>query len=291
MTGERVIFTHFRRNIRIGQVSSVEIIESRQNALIKERVKLQQKKYRQKTGLFLVEGIRLVEEALAACRLTEVFVDDTLGQTERGGRLLQSLAENAVVCYHVNREVLRVLAETESPQGIVGVATQVQEKLTALKLCHGLILILDGIQDPGNLGTIWRTAWAAGVDAIFCLPGTVDPYNGKTVRATMGGIFHVPVFAGAEIEWAIIRQWAKAQGFQLVAGELGASRHHYDISYDEMVALLIGNEAQGLLTVSPAELDELVKIPLAEGAESLNAAVACGILVYEVLRQRTIASA
>lgn len=267
-------------------MSSVEMIESRRNTIIKERIKLQQKKYRQKTGCFLVEGIRLVEEALTAGRLAEAFVDETLGQTERGRQLLQSLAENAVVSYQVTREILRDLAETESPQGIVGVASQIQEKIAALQLSHGLIIILDGIQDPGNLGTIWRTAWAAGVDAIFCLPGTVDPYNGKTVRATMGGVFHVPVFCGEEIEWTTIQQWAKARGFQLVAGLLGASQHHYEVTYGKRVALIIGNEAKGLLTVAPAELDNLVQIPLIEGAESLNAAVASGILVYEVLRQR-----
>ncbi|MGI6605982.1 MAG: TrmH family RNA methyltransferase [Peptococcia bacterium] len=274
----------------------MEIIESRQNNLIKERIKLQQKKYRQSTGLFLVEGVRMVEEAWAAGQLTEVFVDDTVSSSPRGARLFQQLLEpnqekernkaSTVNCHLVKPDILRLLAETESPQGIVGVASQTSVELSTLQIRHGLILILDGIQDPGNLGTIWRTAWAAGVDAIFCLPGTVDPYNGKTVRATMGGVFHVPVFAGTVSEWPALRQWCAKEGFQLVAGELGASRTHYDVSYGDRVALVIGNEAQGLLTVAPTELAERVKIPLMDGAESLNAAVACGILVYEVLRQR-----
>jgi TrmH family RNA methyltransferase len=274
----------------------MEIIESRQNNLIKERIKLQQKKYRQSTGLFLVEGVRMVEEAWAAGQLTEVFVDDTVSSSPRGARFFQQLLEpnqekernkaSTVNCHLVKPDILRLLAETESPQGIVGVASQTSVELSTLQIRHGLILILDGIQDPGNLGTIWRTAWAAGVDAIFCLPGTVDPYNGKTVRATMGGVFHVPVFAGTVSEWPALRQWCAKEGFQLVAGELGASRTHYDVSYGDRVALVIGNEAQGLLTVAPTELAERVKIPLMDGAESLNAAVACGILVYEVLRQR-----
>lgn len=276
----------------------MEIIESRQNNLIKESLKLQQKKYRQSTGLFLVEGVRMVEEAWASGQLTDVFVDETVSSSPRGARLFQQLMEQSqegernrastVNCHLVKPDILRLLAETESPQGIVGVARQVSVEISTLKIRHGLILILDGIQDPGNLGTIWRTAWAAGVDAIFCLPGTVDPYNGKTVRATMGGVFHVPVFAGTVSEWPALRQWCLREGFQLVAGELGASRTHYDVSYGDRVALVIGNEAQGLLTVASTELAERVKIPLMDGAESLNAAVACGILLYEVLRQRQI---
>ena len=264
----------------------MEIIESRQNALIKERVKLQQKKYRQKAGRFLVEGIRLVEEAVSAGRLTEVFVEESLFYSERGEELFHRIEKSSVACYRVNRDILRTLAETESPQGIVGVARQERVDLNEIKLTKGLILILDGIQDPGNLGTIWRTAWAAGVDALFCLPGTVDPYNGKTVRATMGGIFHVPVVAGTETEWDSLHQWCTAHGFQLVAGDLGAQQYHYEVSYQERVALVIGNEAQGLLTIQGEELDERVKIPLMCEAESLNAAVACGILIYEVIRQR-----
>jgi|CZCB01.1.fsa_nt_gi TrmH family RNA methyltransferase len=264
----------------------VEIIQSRQNALIKERIKLQQKKYRQKTGLFLVEGLRLVEEALAAGSLAEVFVDESAGDTDRGLKLLQQSGQRAVACYQVKREILRALAETESPQGMVGVARQTRVDLTALPLEHGLLLILDGIQDPGNLGTIWRTAWGAGVDGIFCLPGTVDPYNSKTVRATMGGIFHVPVLAGPEITWSMLRHWCAERDYQLVAGDLGARKKHYEVAFRERVALVIGNEAQGLLTVPVADLDERVKIPLQKGAESLNAAVACGILLYEVIRQR-----
>ncbi len=267
-------------------MKSVEIIQSRQNSLIKERVKLQQKKYRQKTGCFLIEGIRLVEEAVSAGSLTEVFVEEALFNSERGERLFRRIEKSTIACYQVSTDILRVLTETESPQGIVGVIRQAKVDLNRINLKQGLILILDGVQDPGNLGTIWRTAWAAGVDALFCLPGTVDPYNGKTIRASMGGIFHVPIVAGTETNWSIIQQWCTAHSFQLVAGDLSAQQNYDEVAYQERVALLIGNEAQGLLTVSAEELDKRVKIPLMDGAESLNAAVACGILVYEVIRQR-----
>lgn len=262
----------------------MEIICSRQNPLIKETIKLQQKKYREETGRFLLEGIRLVEEAVTAGRLEEVFVEESLCSSKRGQELFRSIEKSSLRYFQVSKEILKALAETESPQGIVGVARQAGTSLADLKIKNGLILIIDGLQDPGNLGTICRTAWAAGVDALFCLPGTVDSYNGKTIRATMGGIFHVPVVTG--VDWNTLREWCKVQGFQLVAGDLRADKRHFDLTYRERIALLIGNEAQGLLTVQPEDVDELVIIPLMDQAESLNASVACGILIYEVIRQR-----
>lgn len=263
----------------------VEIICSRQNPLIKETIKLQQKKFREETGKFLLEGIRLVEEAAKADWLAEVFVEESLCSSKRGQVLLESIEKSSIRCFQVSKEILKALAETESPQGIVGVARQARTSLTDLKIKSGLILIVDGLQDPGNLGTICRTAWAAGADALFCLPGTVEPYNGKTIRAAMGGIFHVPVVRG--VDWDTVREWCKAQGFQLVAGDLRADKRHFDLTYRERTALLIGNEGQGLLSVKSEDVDELVIIPLLDQAESLNASVACGILLYEVIRQRT----
>jgi TrmH family RNA methyltransferase len=167
----------------------------------------------------------------------------------------------------------------------VGVIEQHKLTLSDVKIKNGLVLILDGLQDPGNLGTIWRTAWAAGVDALFCLPGTVEPYNSKTIRATMGGVFHVPIVTTTE--WTSLRQWCQDEGFELVAGDLRAEKSHFAVNYTERVALLIGNEAQGFLTVKLEDVETRVKIPMQNNAESLNAAVASGILVYEIIRQRT----
>lgn len=262
----------------------MEIICSRQNPLIKERIKLQQKKFREATGRFLLEGIRLVEEAVKAGRLEEAFVEESLCSSKRGQELFKNITKRSIRCVQVSKEILKMLAETESPQGIVGVAQQEWASLADIKLKNGLVLIIDGLQDPGNLGSIWRTAWAAGVDALFCLTGTVDPYNGKTIRATMGGIFHVPLVTG--LDWDLVHGWCTTQKFQLVAGDLRAEKRHFDLTYRERVALVIGNEAQGLLTVKPAEVNELVLIPLMNNAESLNASVACGILLYEIIRQK-----
>jgi TrmH family RNA methyltransferase len=278
----------FLKQVGIGWVKDVEIISSRQNSLLKERCKLHQKKFREKTGLFLIEGIRLVEEAVRASCLEEVFVEETLFSSERGQELFRQIEKGSFRHFQIKREILKALAETESPQGIVGVARQEKFSLTDLKIKKGLILILDGLQDPGNLGTIWRTAWAAGVDALFCLAGTVEPYNSKTIRATMGGVFHVPVVTG--VDWFSLRQWCKQERFQFVAGDLQAEQSHFAVKYPERVALLIGNEARGFLTIKPEDAEVRVKIPLRNEAESLNAAVACGILTYEIIRQRTLFS-
>ena len=263
----------------------MEVISSRQNALLKERCKLHQKKYREKTGLFLIEGIRLVEEAVKAGQVKEIFVEDSLFNSERGRKLFNIIDNNSLRSFQVNKDLIKVLADTESPQGIVGVIQQKKLKLSDVRIKNGLVLILDGLQDPGNLGAIWRTAWAAGVDALFCLPGTVEPYNSKIIRATMGGLFHVPIVT--DVEWTFLRQWCQEEGFELVAGDLRAEESPFTVNYAERVALLIGNEAKGFLTVNLKDVETRVKIPMQNEAESLNAAVACGIMVYEIIRQRS----
>ena len=263
----------------------MEVIFSRQNPLLKERCKLHQKKYREKTGLFLIEGLRLVEEAVKAGMAKEVFMEESLLHSERGQELVNTLDNKSLRIFQVNQEIIKALADTESPQGIVGVIEQKKLTLSDVRVNKGLVLILDGLQDPGNFGSVWRTAWAAGVDAIFCLPGTVEPYNSKIIRATMGGVFHVPIVT--DVEWISLRQWCQEEGFELVAGDIRAEESYFTINYAPRVALLIGNEAKGFLTVNIEEVRTRVKIPMQREAESLNAAVACGILVYEIIRQRT----
>lgn len=269
----------------------MEIITSMQNQLVKETKKLQQRKYREETKLFLIEGVRLTEEALQAGVLETVFYTENVFESERGRTLLNLLMERyteSISLYQVTPQVLKILTETESPQGIMGVARQKNYNLGQMILPESaLILVVDTLQDPGNLGTMIRTAWCAGVDAVVCLPGTVDPYNGKTVRASMGGIFNVSVITG--VEWGDVRAWCQEQRLQLVAGGLHG-QEHFALDYSNRVSLVIGNEGQGLTQVLPEQVDANVTIPLAQGAESLNAAVACGVLVYEIMRQRHVTS-
>lgn len=264
----------------------METITSVQNILIKETKKLKLKKFREQTGSFLLEGIRLAEEALRSGTLERVFFTGQLLETERGRLLLKDISnsKSQIQTYEVTGEVLKTLAETETPQGIVGAARKMEYKLEDLKdLKDSIIVTADGISDPGNLGTIIRTAWAAGAAAVVCLQGTADPFNSKTVRSSMGGIFLLPVIT--DIKWKDLLSWSKEQGYFLTAGELEGSELYYRVNYRPKTMLIIGSEGFGLVSVNGDDLDSRVRIPLKDGAESLNAAVACGIILFEIRKQ------
>ncbi|MEL7624782.1 MAG: RNA methyltransferase [Clostridiales bacterium] len=260
----------------------MEIITSAQNQWVLEARKLQQKKFREAKGLFLVEGLRLAEEAAKSAFVEEVYYHETLGATERGEELLKTLSAKARRFFQVTSKVLNTLTETETPQGIVLVCRCASSSLKDFHPEEGPVVVLDGLQDPGNLGTILRTLWAAGGKGLICLHGSADPYGGKAVRSSMGGIFHLPVFT--DVTWSIAARWALDQGYQTVAADAGGGRDYRKLAWQGKTLLCIGNEARGLLTIPLAEVDERVFIPLAQGAESLNAAVAAGILIYEALR-------
>lgn len=256
----------------------MEIITSVQNQWAAEARKLKQKKFREEKGQFVAEGLRLAEEAAKAGVVQEVYYHETFGDTERGAELLKTLSAGARRFFQVTAKVLDSLAETETPQGIVCVCGQRRISVKDFAPDKGLVLVADGIQDPGNLGSILRTLWAAGGLGLICLSGTTDPYNGKCVRASMGGIFHVPVFT--DITWSGAARWALDHGYTAVAAEAGGGTDYRRMKWPERALLCIGNEARGLLTIPADEVAEHVFIPLAEEAESLNAAVAAGILIF-----------
>ncbi|MDX9871439.1 MAG: RNA methyltransferase [Clostridia bacterium] len=271
----------------------MEKITSVQNTLIKETKKLQQKKHRELQQKYLVEGVRLLEEALKTDVLESFFYDETLLKTARGNDLLQKILEYQVSVSHTNvhevtEAVLKDLAETETPQGAVAVARQKHASLEGLRRdkADGLLLILDGLQDPGNLGTLLRTAWACGAKAVITLPGTAEAYNGKVVRATMGSIFYIPVVP--DVSWEDVFNWCREEGYTLAAGDMAGEKLYTEVAYPPKTALVIGNEGQGLKNVRAEELDCRVRIPLANGVESLNAAVAGGILLYEIIRDKRL---
>lgn len=273
------------------KVKLLEIITSVQNNLIKETKKLQQKKYREIQQKYLVEGVRLAEEGLKTNALEAFFYTETLLKTARGNDLLQKIMEyqaavSHISIYEVSPTVLKELAETETPQGIVAVARQKHASLEGLRRENkdGPLLILDGLQDPGNLGTLLRTAWACGAIAAITLPGTAEAYNGKVVRATMGSIFHIPVVT--DVSWEEVYAWIREQGYTLCAGDMAGDKLYTEVAWPSRTALVIGSEGQGLVNVRPQELDYRVRIPLHNGVESLNAAVAGGILLYEIIRSQ-----
>jgi len=266
-----------------------EVISSVQNPLVKRLHQLLERKGRQEQGTFLVEGVHLVEEALRS----DAGVVTLLYDSERG---LDPVCERAlnqsgkpVQVVSAAPTVLAKLSETRSPQGIVAEVKQQrpvwEEWLAAREQEDFFLLLLDEIQDPGNLGTILRTAEAAGVDAVVMGKGSVDLYNGKVVRATMGALFRLPVFSQPLAETA---SSLKKRGTRILVSSLNEGSLPYDeADYAGKIGLVIGNEGRGVSAAMTQAADSLVHIPLYGRAESLNAAVAAGILVYEAKRKRT----
>lgn len=262
-----------------------EIITSLQNSLIKDARSLQQKKYREKEKQFLIEGIRFCEDALAVRDIVvTLFYDDQLLRVDRGTALLEQARGQKIPTYQVNSAVLGSLAETQSPQGAVAVCNMPQWQIEkSLVNDEVLVFVLDRIQDPGNMGTIIRLASAVNAQAIFCLKGTVDIFSGKTLRSTMGAIFHTPVFT--KLDWEPLLQLLDKHEINAIVGDLNAQDDLWNTEFPRKVALVLGNEGEGVGEVPWLKTPVGVKIPLLGPAESLNVGVAGGVLAYEYIRQ------
>ena len=239
---------------------------------------LKRRKARERQGLFVAEGVRTVEELLASpLGVRGVLASDTLEQTPRGAALLELIAARGVELLVVSAADFASAADTEQPQGVLAIAEQPETPLASLTLATtARLLVLDGIQDPGNVGTLLRTAAALGCTATIVLPGTVDPWNAKVVRSAVGLQFtHRTVLCSV----AELVAFLAAAKCELV----GAAAEGTPVSAAKVparLALAVGNEGQGLSDDLRAACTGLVAIPMAPGAESLNVAVAAGILLH-----------
>lgn len=250
-----------------------ELIQSEQNQWLKKCKALQQKKYRQEYKEFLAEGLRFVEEAInSQAQIKMILV------AEQQVQLLEKLViPQDIPVMLVQKGLLEKCLNTVNPQGIVAIIEQPEwswDELAKMKR----LLIVDGVQDPGNLGTILRTSLAAGTEAVICLKGTVDVYNDKTLRSTMGAIFREPIYFVEDVDSLLhdLQQW----GVSVLVSDIRAEKNYMEMTFPEKTALVVSNEANGPQLIK--EGDMLVKIPLAAGAESLNVAVATGILLYAI---------
>ncbi|NMA14493.1 MAG: 23S rRNA (guanosine(2251)-2'-O)-methyltransferase RlmB [Clostridia bacterium] len=262
------------------------LIISKQNKYYKIAKSLSLRKYREKYELFLIEGVRTVEEALTSnFKIRFVLYNERLLQDERGRRLLDWVNSAGVSAWQVDNKLFDDVAETENSQGIIAVADTRMLHMEDLRIQeNSIILVVNGVQDPGNLGTMIRTACAAGAAAAVLIKGTTDIYNPKVVRASMGGFFHLPVINMAHNP--VVLNFLKANGYRVLVADLGGETLYYNACLKGPVALILGNEAQGPDQFWLNHADEIVKIPLIGQAESLNVAVAAGILLYETVRQR-----
>ncbi|NLT96464.1 MAG: RNA methyltransferase [Clostridia bacterium] len=259
----------------------MEIISSDQNPWIKKLKALQKRKYREEYGQFVIEGTRFCKEAiLHNAAIEAILINEELPKLDDVKDILDKYSGKVLFC---SPGLLEKHLSTVTPQGIAAIVNMPNWDIKLVETGK-TFLILDGIQDPGNLGTIIRTTLAAGVDAVFCLKGTVDIYNDKTLRSTMGAVFKMPVFYIEDTQWLLEK--LQANGIKLILADIKGELYHFQVKYPEKIALVLGSEASGLQRITTG--DYIVKIPLSPDSESLNVAIAGSIILYEVIRQRML---
>lgn len=261
------------------------MITSLQNKAVKEAAALLgKKKERDRRGLFVVEGIKLFDEAPTE-RIAQVYLAQS-ARTQLMAQYEEKLKK--LPCEVVSDEVFAKMSDTVTPQGILCLVRQftynIEEMLSQKEEKHLLFILLEDLQDPGNLGTIFRTAEAAGANGIIMSSGTADLYNPKTIRSTMGSVYRVPFFYTEDLPSAAAT--LKSRGVRIMAAHLSGRKEYDACDYREGTAFLIGNEGRGLREETAALADERIRLPMEGQVESLNAAVASSILLYEAYRQR-----
>lgn len=253
-----------------------------QNPMVKAAAELKQKKYRQQQGLFLAEGLRTVEEAVRYGAVQSIFY--TAIEDDRTRAVLEEAAAKQIKLVCVSDKVLKKIADTEKPQGIIAVCEMRSKRLDEFLASGKMLLVLDRVTDPGNIGTMLRTADAAGVGGLLLLQGCADIYAPKTVRASMGSLFHLPVLSGLSEE--LLVQAARKAGYELLVTCLDGADNLYKADLQGRLAFVMGNEANGVSPALLAAADKRVFIPMQGRAESLNVAMAAGIVMFEALRQK-----
>ncbi|KAB3529812.1 TrmH family RNA methyltransferase [Alkaliphilus serpentinus] len=260
-----------------------QIITSEGNPIIKSINGLKLKKNRQRQQQFVVEGVRMLEEAIRnGVNLEMVLYSQGLLKVNGGPQLLTRLSDNFLI-YKVDDKLMDKLSDTENPQGILAVASIKSIDIEKLFNKDNLFIVtLDRIQDPGNMGTIIRTAEGAGADCVILTKGSVDPYNSKALRASMGAIFHIPVIQWEDDEAELIST-LKEKKIKLIASDVDTKTLYLDIDYSNRFAIAIGNEANGISKRILEEADERIKIPIYGKIESFNASIAAAILIYKAV--------
>lgn len=259
-------------------------ISSKDNSLIKHIKRLKEKKYRDEYGEYIIEGLKLIKEAIQEnVDIKHIVVCDGCDNSEMiESHLKYEMARLDFI--YVPQNIFKLLSDVENPQGILAVIGKTSKEID-IDINEDIILALDDIQDPGNLGTILRTADSVGLKQIIVSKGTADAYNPKVVRSTMGAIFRVKV-----IECEILKETLKTlqkQEYKLMTTSLKAKKTIYEVDYKKKI-IVIGNEANGVSKEILNLADEKVIIPMLGKTESLNASVATGVILYEHVRQKLL---
>lgn len=277
----------------------LEYISSVNNARVKETHNLKQKKFRLRQGLFIIEGLRAVEEAVMCGQVREIFyllededIESRLkkfrfSDDERTQNVLETAYALGISVYATDKKVMEKISDTGTPQGILAVVKMSETALADLpapETENSPVVVLDRVQDPGNMGTIIRSADAAGARCVVLLKGCADIYNPKVVRSTMGSMFHLPVISSVEPEELI--SWCEKEKYQLAVTSLDEAADLYDTDLHKKTAFVLGNEANGVSDELLAAADIRLFIPMQGKAESMNVAMATTVILYESLRQR-----
>ncbi|HAK61175.1 MAG TPA: RNA methyltransferase [Nitrospiraceae bacterium] len=268
-------------------LSQKQPVTSRENKTIKYLHSLLEPKHRKKEGVFLVEGIKMVGEALREPGRVRLFVAAPSLPAGKGRLLLERAETQSVEILWISERLTGALSESKTPQPVMAVVSMKEYAEEALvKPNPGLFVITHELQDPGNLGTIIRTAEAVGAAGVAVTQNTADPYNARAIRASMGSILRMPVVRLNDLHDCIgkYKQW----GFQTVALAISGSTPHLDLDLRKPTTVIVGQEGGGLPEDIVQRVDYRVRIPMSPTIDSLNVATASAVILYEALRQRTL---
>ncbi len=260
----------------------MQVISSKDNEFIKHVKKLKDKKYRDINQEFVIEGIKLIIEAIEEnADIKQIIIcDNCLNSDVIPKKLMYEIAKYE--CVYVTEKIFRTITDVNTPQGLLAIIGRNSTE-NEINYNQDIIVALDDIQDPGNLGTILRTVDSIGLNQILVSKGTADCYNPKVVRSTMGAIFRIKIIECDNLEKTL--QEARNHQYKVIVTSLQTENSVYDIKYNKKV-VVIGNEANGVSAEIQNLADEKIKIPMLGKTESLNASVATGIVLYEYVRQK-----
>ncbi|SHJ11657.1 TrmH family RNA methyltransferase [Lutispora thermophila] len=264
----------------------IQVIASCQNKIIKHCKSLQTKKYRDSTNEFLIEGIKLLKEAIESnVKLTALLYHNEAAKDRDVQSIIKMCMEKNIVIYELHEKPYMDISETKTPQGVIGIGKKIDYNVNKLLRSNRFnIIIMEQVQDPGNVGTIIRTADAFGFDMVFLSKGCADVYSGKVIRSTMGSIFHIPIITDVSLE-SLLKKFIDLEVYTIAATpHTGLSC--YDIEYGDRNAIIIGNESKGLSSNIMDMVKIKANIPMVGMAESLNAGIAAAIMMYEATRYK-----
>lgn len=260
----------------------MKIIKSKDNDKFKYAKSLLKSKYRNKEKKYLAEGLRTVTLAIEySADIDSIFVSESFYKDESNEKYIKEFSKYDKA-FVLGDDLFNKLSQTETPQGVIAVINMHNLKIDDFDVIkHKKVILLDRVSDPGNMGTIIRTADASGYDLIIVNKGCVDIYNPKVVRSSMGSIFYMDIIS-SEDEYILNK--LSSEGYSIVSSYLNTDNYFDEIKYDEKTVLIVGNEANGISDFWIDNSDKLVKIQMFGKAESLNVAISSGILMYHISR-------